>query len=228
MKLMELLKSEFGNFGKYEKIFFPIVIAVICLISFLTKDNKIALISAVCGISYTILAGKGRISCYFIGITGTLCYSYLSYINGFYANLALNLMYYLPMEIIGIFMWRKHLKIRTGEIEKTKLTPKERILYAVLTVILSGISALILHHSGGKTPLFDAFTCVFSVLGQFLTVKRCIEQWYIWFFVNFLSLIMWIIAFINGSNCLATILMWAVYLVLSVYFLILWKKEINN
>ena len=60
-----------------------------------------------------------------------------------------------------------------------------------------------------------------------LTVKRCIEQWYVWFFVNLLSLIMWIFAYLNASNCFATIIMWAVYLVLSIYFLQVWKKEIN-
>ena len=227
MKLTKLIKQEFSNFNKLEKIFFPIVIIIVIFISFLIKDSKIALISAICGISYTILAGKGRVSCYFIGITGTICYSYISFINGLIGQLLLYSLYYLPMEIIGIYKWSKHLKKEEREIVKTKLTKKEIFIYFVGSLILSLICGLLFKITDDKQPYIDSFTVVFSVLGQFLTVKRCIEQWYVWSFVNIFSLIMWIIAYINGSNCFATILMWSVYFVLGIYFLIQWKKEVK-
>lgn len=228
MNVIDLIKSEFLNFKKYEIIFFTIVLFVICLVSFVLNDNKIALISSICGISYTILAGKGKISCYFIGIIGTLCYSYLAYKNGFYGNLFLYSLYYLPMEIIGIFKWKKHLKKDIREIEKTSLTKKERIIYFSLAIITSIIFTIVLFLLGGKNPFFDSFSTILSILGQLLTVKRCIEQWYIWFIVNFLSLIMWITAYIEGADCMATIIMWSVYIILSIYFLIDWKKDRND
>ena len=87
---------------------------------------------------------------------------------------------------------------------------------------------MILELSGDKTPYIDGITTIFSVIGLLLTVKRCIEQWYIWIVVNGLSMIMWIEAYKNGSNCFATILMWATYLVLAFYFLHTWKKEIET
>lgn len=228
MRIFEFIKKEFQNFGKYERIFFPLVILMIIAISIFLKDSKIALLSAICGISYTILAGKGRISCYFIGITGTFCYCYLSFINGFYGNLLLYALYYLPMEIIGIFKWKKHLKKEKQEIEKTSLTNKERTIYLACGLFLTSLLSVILQISGDSKPILDASTTVFSIFGQLLTVKRCIEQWYIWFFVNLLSLIMWIYAYINGSNCFATVLMWFVYLILAIYFLRNWQKELKN
>ena len=85
---------------------------------------------------------------------------------------------------------------------------------------------IILWKLNDQNPLIDAVTSVCSVVGLILTVKRCIEQWYVWFFVNGLSTFMWIEAYLNGSNCFATILMWAVYLILSVYFLYTWRKEL--
>ena len=228
MKLLDFIKEELKNFGKYERFLFPLVILTIVIISLIMKDNKIALISAICGISYTILAGKGKISCYFIGMLGTFCYSYLSFINGFFGNLALYMLYYFPMEIVGIFKWKKHLKKEVREVIKTRLTNKERILYSIFSVVLSLIVSFVLKFMGDSKPFMDGFATVFSIVGQLLTVKRCIEQWYVWFFVNTISLIMWIFAYINGSNCFATILMWAVYVVLSVYFLQAWKKELEN
>ncbi len=228
MNLLELIKSEFKNWGKYEKIIFPLILILTIIVSVFIGDNKIALVSAICGMSYTILAGKGKISCYFIGMIGTFCYSYISFKNGFYGNLALYMLYYLPMEIIGILKWRKHLKKEVREIIKTRLHNKERVIYMSIAIVSSIALSFVLKIFGGSTPFLDGTITVLSVIGQLLTVKRCIEQWHIWFIVNLLSLAMWIFAYMNGSNCFATIIMWAVYLVLSVYFLRVWKKEIQN
>lgn len=227
MKIKNFLLREIKGFNLFEKIFFPLEIILIIAISFILNDSKIALISAICGISYTILAGKGKISCYFIGITGTFCYCYIAYKNGFWGNLALYGLYFFPMQIIGIFKWIKKLKKDTGEIIKTKLSKKERLLYLIFMSLTSILFGYFLSINGGKSPYIDSITTIFSIAAQILTVKRCIEQWYLWFIVNLLTLLMWIIAYTNGSNCLATIIMWATYLFLSIYFLECWKKEIN-
>ena len=226
MKIKNFLLREIKGFNIFEKIFFPLEIILIITISFIINDSKIALISAICGISYTILAGKGKISCYFIGILGTFCYCYISYKNGFWGNLALYGLYFFPMQILGIFKWSKKLKKDTGEIIKTKLSNKERIIYFSLVSLLSLIFGYFLSQKGDNSPYIDSITTIFSIFAQILTVKRCIEQWYLWFFVNLLSLIMWIIAYANNSNCLATIIMWGTYLFLSIYFLKQWKKEL--
>lgn len=228
MDVKEFIKAELSGWGKYERVLFPLEILLIICISFYIGDNKIALVSAICGISYTILAGKGKISCYIFGLTGTLCYAYLSYKNNFYGNLFLYMFYYFPMQIVGIFQWKKHLKKDTKEIVKTTLSTKERLLYFSLAIGFSLLFSLILKEMGGATAYIDAFTTVFSIIGLILTIKRCIEQWYIWTVVNGLSVIMWIAAYLNGSNCFATILMWATYFVLGLYFLYTWKKELKN
>ena len=228
MNIVEFAKGELSGWGKYERVLFPSEILLIIVISFLIGDSKVALVSAVCGISYTILAGKGKISCYIFGLTGTLCYSYIAFQNALYGNLFLYMFYYFPMQILGIFKWKKHLKRDTQEIVKTKLKTDERIIYTILAILFSIILSFVLKKTGDATPFIDAVTTVFSVLGLILTVKRCIEQWYVWFVVNVLSVFMWIEAYMNGSNCFATILMWATYVVLSVYFLFTWKKDLQS
>ena len=227
MCIAEFVKAELKGWGKYERILFPLEILLIIFISFLIGDSKIALLSAICGISYTILAGKGKISCYLFGLTGTMCYAYLAFQNALYGNLILYAFYYFPMQIIGIFKWKKHLKKDSFEIVKTTLSYKDRVIFILAAIVFSVILSYILKKTGDATPYIDAVTTVFSVLGLILTVKRCIEQWYIWFVFNLLSVVMWVEAYINGSNCFATIIMWATYLVLSVYFLYTWKKDLR-
>lgn len=228
MNIREFIKSELSGWGRVERVVFPLEILLIIIISIYIGDNKVALVSAVCGISYTILAGKGKISCYFFGLCGTLCYAYISYKNHLYGNLCLYALYYFPMEILGIFKWRKHLNKETKEIIKTSLKTGERFAYFTSAGVLSLIAAFLLKYTGDLTPFVDAFTTVFSVFGLILTIKRCIEQWYIWTIVNGLSVIMWIEAYLHGSNCFATILMWGTYFILGLYFLYTWHKEIRQ
>lgn len=228
MVLAEFIKKELKGWGKYERFLFPLEILLIILISFYMKDSKVALMSAVCGISYSILAGKGKISCYFFGLCGTLCYSFISFKNALFGNLALYLMYYFPMQIFGIFKWKEHLKKDSQEIIKTKLSIKERLLYLLCAMIFTVIGYFILLYFKDQSPLIDSITSVFSVIGLILTVKRCVEQWYVWLIVNGLSIVMWVKAYMNGSNCFATILMWVTYFILAIYFLVVWKKELKN
>lgn len=227
MKITEFIKKELSGWGKIERVVFPLEILLIIILSVLIGDSKIALVSAVCGISYSILAGKGKISCYMFGLCGTLCYAYLALKNNLFGNLALYALYYFPMQIVGIFKWKKHLKKDSQEIVKTKLTNKESIFYTLISIVCSVILYVILLFLLDQSPIMDSVTAVLSVVGLILTVKRCIEQWYVWFIVNGLSTIMWINAYLHGSNCFATILMWATYFVLSIYFLITWKRELK-
>ena len=227
MDIKEFFKAEIKGWGKYEKMIFPLVILLIICISIYLKDSKIALISAICGISYTILAGKGKISCYLFGLTSTICYSYIAYKNTLYGNLCLNMLYYFPMQIIGIFQWKKHLQKETREIIKTKLPVKEFVYYMTAAIIISVLVGIILKFRGDLTPFIDSVTTVFSIAGLIFTIKRCIEQWYIWTLVNGLSVIMWIKAYLHGSNCFATILMWLTYFILGLYFLYAWKRKMN-
>ncbi|MBQ4646293.1 MAG: nicotinamide mononucleotide transporter [Candidatus Gastranaerophilales bacterium] len=228
MKLKDFLLRELKGFTFFEKIFFPSAIIAIITISFILNDNKIALISAICGLSYTFLAGKGKISCYFLGLMGTFCYCFIAYKNALYGNLALYAFYVFPMHIIGIIKWSKNLKKDTGTIIKTYLTKKEKMFYFPLMFVMAIIMGFVLTKLGGKTPFIDSIATTFSIFGQIFTVKRCIEQWYVWFVVNVLTLSMWIIAYINGSNCFVTIIMWAIYTFFAIYFFQKWKKELNS
>ena len=131
------MKNLIQGFSFFEKAFLTGAIFVIVALNLSLNNSKITLLSAVCGITYTFFAGKGRVFCYYIGIIGTLCYTYLSYKNGFFGNMCLYGLYYLPMEIIGIFSWKKHLKKNGYEIEKKTLQKKALTLYILFSLLFS-------------------------------------------------------------------------------------------
>lgn len=228
MNILEFAKGELQGWGKYERIIFPLEIILITLISIYMKDKTAALISAICGICATITAGKGKISCYMFGMISNICYAYISFKTQLWGHLCLNMFYYFPMQFVGISKWKKHMKQDKQEIYKTKLSDKERIIYSVFGLISIILLYFILQKFGDSNSIMDSMTTVLSVIAFILTVKRCIEQWYLWSVVNISSVIIWIYAYLNGSQCFATILMWSTYFVLGLYFLHNWQKEIKN
>lgn len=189
-------------------------------------QTLISVIYTVCGILYTALAGKGRVLCYTFGIIATCCYSFLAYQNQVYGNLLLNIGYYLPMQILGIFEWNKHLKKDKKEIIKTRLSKGVNVFIITGLLIFAIIGALKI--SNDKAPFLDGITTTLSILGMYLTVKRCIEQWIIWIIVDLLAIIMWIKLSLTNHSTYSTIIVWSVYLVLGIYFYIQWKKELSN
>ncbi len=228
MKIVEFIQGELKGWGKTERFIFPPVILLILIISIYMKDEPAALISAICGIIATVTAGKGKISCYMFGMICNICYSYISFKNHFWGNLCLNMLYYFPMQFVGIAKWKDHIQKETQTVYKTSLGKTERIIYSLTAILLCIIGYFVLLKIHDSNPAIDSVTTILSVIAFILTVKRCIEQWYLWTIINALCVIMWIGAYINGSHCFATILMWSTYFILGLYFLHNWKKEIKN
>ena len=132
------------------------------------------------------------------------------------------------MQILGIFKWKQHLKQESKEIVKIKLNLKEQIIISIIGIIGSIITILILHYFNDKSPIIDGITTFLSILGMYLTVRRAIEQWIVWTIVNGLSFIMWLdLVLFAGTKAYSTVLMWAVYFILAIYFFFEWKKEIK-
>ena len=209
-------------FGLSFIILFIIVNAIV------NNDSYIALISAVCGITYTFIAGKGNPICYLFGLTGSGFYSFLSLQNLLWGQLFLYLGYYIPMQITGFFKWKRNLKENSNEIKKIRL-PKIEMLILLFILLIVGIFVFyLLSNYNDKHPLLDTITAVMSIGGMYLTVRRAIEQWIFWMVVNFFSLILWIIVALSGKPVYSTIIMWAVYLFLAVYFYRDWKKELKE
>ena len=91
MKITEFIKKELQGWKNFEIIGLIIVFSIILVNAVILKDNPAAIINAICGILYTIIAGKGKISCYFFGLLGSSCYILLSFKNALWGNMLLYL-----------------------------------------------------------------------------------------------------------------------------------------
>ena len=73
----------------------------------------------------------------------------------------------------------------------------------------------------------DALSTVASIVAMVISIKMYLEQWIIWIIVDVVTVIMWAMAFVNGSDSIATLFMWIVYLANAFLMYIKWAKEIK-
>lgn len=220
---VKLPNSKYIGFGAY-----ILTILFIVLHAIIRGDYIVAVISAICGITYTVFAGYGTPICYIFGVLGSGFYIFLSFQNALWGNLLLYLLYYIPMQMIGFLKWNKNLKSGKKEIIKISVDKSELKIIIFATILLCCISTACLYYFNDTHPILDGITTMVSVAGMYLTVKRAIEQWLAWMVVNSLSLVMWIQVALSGGKVISTVIMWAVYLFLAFYFYYEWKKEINS
>ena len=189
-------------------------------------DNIISLFYTLFGLSYTILAGSGKYICFIFGLLASILYSYLSFKNAIYGSFLLNFLYYIPIQIISLFNWKKNTEKNT--VLKTKLQRKVFLAYLLISTTVSLIASYVLYLNHDKSPILDGFILIFSILGAYLTLKRTIEQWIVWTTVNALSFIMWIILIINGSKAIFSAVLWFLYLILGIVYYFKWKRELGQ
>lgn len=176
-------------------------------------------VAAISGILCVVLCAKGKKSQYIWGLINVIGYIVIAFINKYYGEVMLNVIYYLPSQFIGYYLWNKHENKETKDVEGKKLNLKNSII--LLIVCMLGIFGykLILDLLGGNSTLLDSASTVISVVANSLMLLRYREQWLLWIIIDTITVIMWIIA---GDFIMVT--MWLVYLINAFYGYYNWTK----
>lgn len=225
-KLMDFLRGECLNWHPLEIVFMSSALAAVVFITFITGgDNVTGVVCASTGIMYTLLAGKGKSSCYLFGLVNSFLYGLISYQSRIFGDMLLNWAYYFPMQIVGLFAWVRNSDPEKGEVRKIKLSSKGKICFAAAAIVAWIVFALILQTFKAGSPWIDSATTVLSVVAMILSVMRCFEQWICWTLVNGLSIFMWYNVYTVSGNSIATLVMWSIFLLCGIVFGIQWYRS---
>lgn len=192
--------------------------------------TALGVVTSLTGLWCVILVAKRRILNYYVGIANILGYSYISYQYTLYGEVMLNMLYYLPMSLVGIWMWLRHRDKKTQDaVQVTTVPDIVRCVGGVALVFLIIAYGLVLKEMGDKQPFLDATTTLLSVVAMLLMVLRRVEQWVLWIIVDVASVIMWWrVLQMSGNNDIAILVMWVAYLINAIYGLIAWQKMIRK
>lgn len=171
-----------------------------------------------------LLAAKGHILNYVVGLYNCFAYAWVAHVNGLNGEVWLNLLFYTPMAVVGLLAWRRH--VAGSRVRMRSLSPGRRIAVTMAAVVATvGLGFFLSRIEGQNTPYIDAATNVLSVAATILMTLRYREQWLSYIAVDVLSVVMWGFRMINGSpeGTMMTV-MWSAYLVNAVYGWIVWSR----
>lgn len=227
-KLRSFLKTELSGWKPLEAVWLVITTVVILSLSIYWKDTAVGIISALTGVWCVVLTGKGKVSNFLFGIVNVILYAYISFGAKYYGEVMLNILYYLPCSVIGLFVWGKHMDSESGEVTKSSLGLKGSLVLYPATA--AGVIAygFILKAMGGTLPFIDSISTVLSVVAQILCLKRLAEQWIMWIVIDAVTVAMWTYNYINGGESIATLLMWLIYLLNAIFMYIKWHKDVKR
>ena len=225
MTLKKFVADELSNWRPWEVGWLLLACVVITGLSVYWQDSLIGIISATTGVACVVCTGKGKLSAYIFGTVNVVLYAIIAFNARSYGEVMLNALYYFPMEFYGFYIWSKHMNQETHEVQKRWMQPKGRYLVTVAVIAGTVGYGFVLKALGGALPFVDALSTVVSVVAMLVSVKMHVEQWILWIVVDVVTVIMWGVAFAQGSESIATLLMWIVYLGNAVMMYLKWARE---
>lgn len=182
------------------------------------------------------LIAKKNILSWPIGIIAVLLFGALFYQINLYADL-LEQGYYFVTGIIGWYAWhtsrKKNARTKKTDILVGTNSPRDNIELGIIAVLGTVLLATIMSNIHIWLPrLFpepaslvwlDAFTTVLSFIAQYLLIKKRVENWAIWIFVDVIAI--WLYWY-KGVPFVA--LLYFLFLCIATNGLITWIKTLKS
>lgn len=195
--------------------------------------DPVGSIAGIAGVLCVVLVAKGSIWNYLFGIINVSMYAYISYKASLYGDAALNAFYYVPMQFIGWWQWRRRgaamNEAESGgngvQVKARRFTWRQRAILAAGCAAAVIAVGFILRHLGDPQPFKDSTTTVLSIVAQALMALAFMEQWALWIITNVVSVVMWCICAARGeAHAAVMVIMWTFYLLNSLNGFRVWLK----
>lgn len=190
-------------------------------------------LAGITGVLCVVLVAKGSIWNYAFGLVNVSLYAWISYKAALYGDAGLNALYYLPMQFIGWWQWRKRgaamSEAESGgksvQVQARRFDWGQRILLAMGCAAAVAAGGYLLKYLGDPQPFKDSATTVLSIVAQALMALAFMEQWALWIITNVISVVMWAVCVSRGeAHAGVMVIMWSFYLMNSINGLRVWLK----
>ena len=236
------------RFNKWFNAFILIGMTVAIVLTTVLKFNAsdsgrigllIAAFGSLMGILSVLCSANGRIITFLFGLLDVSIYAVMCYVNWHkggagLGNAIINGLYFVPMQFVGFFQWRKRGADGHKHVKARRLNGKQWLLYSLLffagTIVVYLVLSAVDKEAAGKflrvAVLMDAVSMVCNILGQYLLSTAYMEQWVFWILVNISSVVMWAVSLRQTSDPYSAIYLvkYAFYLLNSLNGLRIWME----
>lgn len=196
----------------------------------------IAAAGSVMGVASSVLSANGIIWTFLFGLLDVACCLIVDADNGIWGDFSMHLFYLLPMQVVGIWQWRKRgASGSKQEVKARRLTGRQRWiitgavllgLAAVYGILIAIKYATVAPEEINRVQVFaDASRTTFNIAGQILMSLAFYEQWHLWILVNIASILLWGSTMLSSAASSYTVVMfikYCFYLINSINGLRIW------
>jgi len=174
------------------------------------------------GFIFIFLEIKESIWLWPVGILAALFSIIVLYNAKVYADMGLQ-FYYFIISIYGWVLW--FIGKKNGNVKKELpviKTSKKQLFWLVLAslVIYAIIYSVLVKYTDSPIPGWDSLTTSLSIVATWMLTQKLIEQWWIWVFVNAITVVLYIY---RGINLFA--LLYAIYSLMAIVGYLQWRKS---
>jgi len=225
-KIKMNLANYFSDWTLFERVWLAAFTTITISLFFIWHDSLMGLGASLTGMLCVVLTAKGKISNYYFGIVNCILYAYVAYHSKYYGEVLLNIVYFLPMQFLGIYYWKKHInkKKTDDDVIVEWFSWKDRLIWLGITLAGTAGVGLFLRAIGSELPYIGAFTATLSVIAMILTVRRVAEEWILWIIVDIVTIYMWIYSIDQGGRDITILIMWLAFLINAVYGFFNWIR----
>jgi len=132
-----------------------------------------------------LLAGRNHVQTWWTGIVGCVLFAVLFYQSQLYADVALQLLF-IGTSIFGWISW--HGGSAKPAVPVSHASRKQVAVAASLGLVVTVFyGGLLYRFTDAFAPFADSAVLGFSVIGQWLLIKRRVESWPFWLLVNLIA-----------------------------------------
>lgn len=208
-------------------------------------------LSALTGVLCVVLAAKGHIATWWVGLINSATYGLIAWLSGYYGDWMLNWFYFIPTQLVIYWVWRRNLTNKIVKMKKMNIKQIAIVIFVfcVITYLFSlfllkvdnwftlamrrntTIYAYLEQLTGLKStgPIIDSISNNLQVFGQLFMILMFSEQWIFWIATNVITIAMWSLVIILDPSSYAysipTLIMWLAFMVNSFYGAFNWYKK---
>ena len=181
---------------------------------------KWEIIAVILGILYVILAAKESAWCWVSGFFSTLIYTILFWEGQLLSSALLN-FYYMGMSIYGFILWKRGTGQGDEELPITTWPISRHLISIVIAIFFSlVVGYLLTTYTSARLPYLDAMVMVFSIFATWMLAQKILANWLYWMFIDTAAITLY-----WSTGYYVTIILFMVYVMLSVYGYFSWRKS---
>jgi nicotinamide mononucleotide transporter len=192
------------------------------------------------GVLATVCSANGLIVTFLFGLLDVAIYGVMCWLNwrrgapGL-GNAILHFVYFVPMQFVGFWQWRKRGAKAASQVKARRLTGRQRwLLTGVFLLATVVLYAILLRFDRSAADgflrvavLIDVIPLVCNIIGQGLMSTAYMEQWVFWMGVNVTSIILWCVTLRStpdSTYALVYVTKYVFYLLNSINGLRIWLR----